>query len=166
MFPNILFVVLLLSLSTISAAANVGLVGYGRTIFDPLCCYSCLSSLWGLQLSCTPPQLPNQQRGSDPLCHATNQPYLSSLAYCIEIRCAAENVSTNAAKQCWSNVAGDGLAVSTLEDNFPSTPPTSELAYNAISLNETSLVNENFYQDSRSTIQEYIRGESAHARYG
>ncbi|KAF3384099.1 Ferric reductase transmembrane component 3, partial [Talaromyces pinophilus] len=160
------FVVLLLSLSTTSAAANVGLVGYGRTVFDPLCCYSCLSSLWGLQLSCTRPQLPNQQRGSDPLCHATNQPYLSSLAYCIEIKCAAENVSTNAAKQCWSNVTGDGLAVSTLEDNFPSTPPTSELAYNSISLNETSLVNEHFYQDSRSTIQEYIRGESAHAHYG
>lgn len=165
MFSKIIFL-LLLSLISAAYTADIGLVGLGRTVFEPLCCYSCLASLWGLELSCTQSAVPDQPRGSDPFCHATSTPYLSSLAYCIRTKCAAENVSTNTAEECWSSVAGDGIAVSGLEDSFPRTAPTTELAYNGTSLDKTSLVNEQYYKVSRSTIQEYVKGEYAHALYG
>jgi hypothetical protein len=161
----ILFVGLLLA-SNINAG-DVGVVGLGRTIFEPLCCYACLSSLWGLEISCTAFQPnPTQQRGSDPLCHSTNTPYLTSLAYCLQTKCAADNVSSSITEQCWAKVAGDGLPAGTLQEHLPSTVPNVTLAYGATALDQTSLVDEQYYEDSRKTIQGYVKQESAHALYG
>jgi len=159
----ILFVIL--SASSIQAA-EIGVVGLGRTIFEPLCCYACLSSFWGLHLSCTPAQQPQNQRGSDPFCHSTNAPYLTSLAYCMQVKCAADNVSSTEIEQCWNKVASDGLMVGSLEANLPTATPNITLAYDATSLDQTSLVDNQYYDDSRTTIQGYVKQESAHALYG
>ena len=150
----------------INAGSDIGVIGLGRTVFQPLCCYACLSSFWGLQLSCTPPQRAKHDTGSSPACHSTNDPYLSSLAYCMQVKCAADNVSESQVEQCWEKVAGDGLQVSSLEDNLPASAPTTELAYYAVSLSTTSLVNDQYYEDSRRTIQSNVSAESAHALYG
>jgi len=84
----------------------------------------------------------------------------------MQVKCAADNVSESQVEQCWEEVAGDGLQVSSLEDNLPASAPTTELAYNAVSLSNTSLVNDQYYEDSRRTIQSYVSAESAHALYG
>lgn len=68
--------------------------------------------------------------------------------------------------QCWSKVAGDGVQVSSLENNLPDSVPTIELAYNAASLDEVSLVNGQYYEDSRVTISSARKQESVHALYG
>ena len=136
-----------------------------RTIFEPLCWYGCLASLWGLKLDCTVRQRPSHPIGSSTKCQSTNTPYLNSLAYCIHTKCASDNVSLTATETCWSTVASDGDAVSSLQDNLPSTP-TTELAYDASSLSSISLVNNQFYEDFRKTIEGYVKQESAHALYG
>ena len=160
----ILFIGLLLA-SNINAG-DIGVVGLGRTIFEPLCCYACLSSLWGLDLSCTAFQPnPTQQRGY-PFCHSTNTPYLASLAYCLQVKCAADNVASSVTEQCWAKVAGDGLPVGTLQEHLPNTVPNVTLSYDATALDQTSLVDEQYYEDSRKTIQGYVKQESAHALYG
>jgi hypothetical protein len=158
-------------------ASGAGVVGLGLTPFEPLCCYACLSSFWGLQLTCTTNSTHLEGRGegdgpqhivsTSPSCHATNLPYLESLAYCIQQKCTSDNVSSSNIDQCWANVAGDGLQVPSLENSLPnSTLVATQLAYNATTLNQTSLVNEQYYADSRSTIQGYVKQESAHALYG
>jgi hypothetical protein len=144
----------------IYAFPNTGVVGLGRTIFEPLCCYACLSSLWPLQHSCT--------RGSfDPPqgCHAYNVPYLSSLAYCMRQHCPVDGVEEVQIEQCWNAVARDGQPVTSYGDNLPSSPPTTQLAYDATSLNVTSTVNETLYSDSKNTLVAYQYQESKHALY-
>ncbi|KUJ18314.1 uncharacterized protein LY89DRAFT_717889 [Mollisia scopiformis] len=150
-----------------TAYSGAGLVGLGRTVFEPSCCYACLSSLWALQLPCTPAQYIELRVGNPPPCHARYPYYLNSLAYCMEVKCAADNtVSPAQVETCWNNVAGDGLPVPSLEAALPKVPPTHQLAYNATMLNTTMLVNDQMYEDSKRTIEAYVRQESAHARYG
>jgi hypothetical protein len=117
--PKYFTLCLIFFITGINAGSDIGVIGLGRTVFQPLCCYACLSSFWGLQLSCTPPQQAKHDIGSSPSCHSTNDPYLSSLAYCMQVKCAADSVSENEVEQCWDKVAGDGLQVSSLEDNLP-----------------------------------------------
>jgi hypothetical protein len=156
-----LFSLLILNIALrIYASPNIGVVGLGRTIFEPLCCYACLSSLWPLQLSCTrgyhdPPQG----------CHASNVPYLSSLAYCMRQHCPVDSINTAQTEQCWNAVAGDGQPVTSYEDSLPSSPPATQLAYDATSLSVTSTVNETLYSDSRNTLVAYQYQESKHALY-
>jgi hypothetical protein len=84
----------------------------------------------------------------------------------MQVKCAADNVSSSETEQCWAKVAGDGTPVRTLQANLPSTVPNVTLPYNAAGLEQTSLVNEQYYEDSRTTIQGYVKQESAHALYG
>ncbi|KAH8672093.1 ferric reductase like transmembrane component-domain-containing protein [Tricladium varicosporioides] len=156
----------ILLLTVVQAGGNVGVVGLGRSLFEPLCCYGCLSSLWGQQLPCTEIQPEDSTKRSSAPCHATNIVYLSSLAYCMKSKCAEENVTISITEQCWGNVAGDGLSIKALEDYLPAITPTSQLSYGSLSLKEVSLVNDQYYQDSKQTIQGYVKQESAHALYG
>ena len=150
-----------------------GLVGIGRDLFEPKCCYSCLSSFWGLELSCTDTHSNHTKRSggeakepTSPLCHSTNTVFLSSLAYCIKTKCSLEDVSTSTTEQCWNDVAGDGLNVSLLSNYLPTTAPSTQLSYNASILDDVSLVNEQYYNDTRQTIVSYVDQESVHSIYG
>ena len=84
----------------------------------------------------------------------------------MKVKCAADNISETQVDSCWSKVAGDGMPVSSLQDNLPPSAPTIELPYDAVALEDTSLVNDQYYEDSRETIQGYVKQESAHALYG
>jgi hypothetical protein len=156
----------LLALPVSISGSGIGVVGLGRTLFEPLCCYGCLSSLWGLSLSCTQAQSGEGNYGSSPSCHATSTVYLNSLAYCMQTKCRADNVSSSVVEECWRKVAGDGIQVGSLESNVPTTIPTNQLAYSANSLDKVSLVNDQYYMDSRATIKGSVAQESTHAKYG
>jgi hypothetical protein len=155
--------------SSKSAMATVsnggGVVGLGRNLFQPTCCYACLSSFWSLLLPCSQVD-PRAFSNTSPQCHASNTAYLSSLAYCMEQKCGADNVSTSLIEQCWNRVAGDGLHVSSFNSSLPLVAPTSELAYDATTLGGTSmLVNASYYLDTRDTLLAYAGQERDHALY-
>lgn len=166
MISSTLFSAIILYSTIVQAGGNLGVVGLGRSLFEPLCCYGCLSSLWGLKLSCTEVQSADSKGPSSALCHATDATYLSSLAYCVKSKCAEENITTSATKQCWGKVAGDGLSMKALEDYLLASAPIIQLSYSSLSFQEVSLVNDRYYQDSKQTIQGYVKQESAHALYG
>lgn len=84
----------------------------------------------------------------------------------MQTKCAADNVSSSGIEQCWAKVAGDGVLVGTLEANLPSIVPTVTLPYDATALDQTSLIDDQYYEDSRTTIKGYVKQESAHALYG
>lgn len=157
---------LVAAFATNIGASDSGFVCLGRTVFEPLCCYACLSSFWGLRLSCTTVEAAEGARGSNATCHSTNPAYLSSLAYCLHDKCAADNVSSIATSSCWNKVAGDGIQVGDLEMHLPVSAPTAQLGYNATTLEEASLVDDGYYVDSRTTIKGYVKQESVHALYG
>jgi hypothetical protein len=52
----------------------------------------------------------------------------------MQVKCKVDNTNSSQVEQCWSSVAGDGLKLSSLADNLPSIPPTTELAYDTNSL--------------------------------
>lgn len=148
-----------------TSSHGVGVVGLGRNLFQPTCCYACLSSFWALLLPCSKVDR-KAFSNTSPQCHASNTAYLSSLAYCMEQRCGADNVPNSLIEQCWDKVAGDGLPVSGFNSNLPLVPPTSELAYDATTLGGTPmLANASYYLDTRDTLLAYAGQESDHALY-
>jgi len=74
----------------------------------------------------------------------------------MHVKCAADNVSSSETEQCWARVAGDGVSVGSLESNLPSIVPAVTLPYDAGSLDQTSLVNEQYYEDSQKMNQGYV----------
>lgn len=166
MFTTNVLVLALLSAPIILAqlSSGSGLVGLGRTLFEPDCCYACLSSFWSLELSCSQPS-GRVFSINTPQCHAANKPYLTSLAYCMQQECSTDGVAVTQIEQCWNEVAGDGDPVSSYESNLPNSPPSVALAYNATSLNETVLVNDTYYLHTRDTLAAYSNQERYHALY-
>ena len=84
----------------------------------------------------------------------------------MQVKCAADNISSSETEQCWAKVAGDGVQVETLEANLPSALPTIMLSYDTASLDKTNLADNQYYEDSRTTIKGYVKKESANALYG
>ncbi|KAI9740902.1 MAG: hypothetical protein M1818_004508 [Claussenomyces sp. TS43310] len=125
-------------------AEGVGLVGLGNEIFTPTCCYACLSSLWPLELSCSQSNLTKTFAPSTPQCHASNEAYLTSLAYCVRQKCTAEKVPKALFETCWAGVAGDGLDVGDLYSHLPEKAPTKQLGLGATDLSQTSLIDDAF----------------------
>ena len=152
--------------SSVNGEGNTGMIGLGHSSFEPLCGYACLSAFWGLRVPCTEVELATQKLGSKVSCHSATTVYLGSLAYCIQSKCAVDNTSAAQVDEIWNRVSFDGIKVTRLGDNIPDPVPTKELPYDALVLNETSLVNRQYYEDSRTTVQGYVKQESAHALYG
>jgi hypothetical protein len=152
--------------SSVNGGGITGMIGLGRSPFEPLCAYACLSAFWGLRVPCTEVELATRTTGSNPLCHSATTLYLGSLAYCIQSKCAADKTSAAHVEKFWSRNSVGGIKVTSLEDNIPDLIPTKALPYNALVLNETSQVNPQYYSDSRTTIQGFVKQESAHALYG
>ncbi|KAI1176239.1 ferric reductase like transmembrane component [Nemania sp. FL0916] len=168
----------------VGATAN-GIVGFGIELYTDICCQSCRDSLSALYLSCT--TFPNSTDTSDmggssmkkrhdegpmegmPMtsdaCRASSQPWLQTMAYCIQQNCDAIGYGTEKQTKCFSFEALAGASKPTLQESMPSTPPTVELARDATWLNETSLVNGELYYSTFGTYKEFGRSEYLHTKY-
>ena len=61
--------------------------GYGFGWYDPPCAFACEDALSAAPLSCTDVETGS----SSPECRATNVPFLTSLAYCMQQNCDADS---------------------------------------------------------------------------
>jgi hypothetical protein len=98
-------------------------------------------------------------------CRAADQPWLETLAYCIQSSCGAEGVSDRRREQYFQANAADGTEVQSLKQSLPQMPPTDELADDETWLNRTSLVNADLYAANRRTLEEFGLAEERHTRY-
>ncbi|KAI1848734.1 hypothetical protein JX265_005640 [Neoarthrinium moseri] len=98
-------------------------------------------------------------------CYASNTPWLQTMAYCIQQNCNADGYPAEKQAECFSKQAVAGASTPTFEQSLPATPPTIELAEDAMWLNETSLVNSNVYYSTHGTYGEFARQEYLHTRY-
>ncbi|KAK8097650.1 uncharacterized protein PG998_013136 [Apiospora kogelbergensis] len=155
-----------------------GIVGFGIDLYPDLCCQACHDALSPLFLNCTTfmdqPEGGSSEGGmsgmggmgmgmedmpmgmTSPECRAANQPWLQTMAHCIQSRCDADGYPPEKQDQCFRKHAVDGAAEPTLRDSLPpvGAVPTAELPADAMWLNATSLVNGDSYYSIHGTLGE------------
>lgn len=171
-------VVWLLCLVQMTQADENGIIGFGISLYQDLCCQACHDSLSMLYLNCT---TFSDGMGGDGMsgtgtdtttmgmtsdeCHASNTPWLQTMAYCIQQNCNADGYGAENQARCFSNQAVAGATSPTFQESLPATAPTEELAADAMWLNVTSLVNRDTYYATHGTLGEFARQEYMHARF-
>ncbi|KUJ15353.1 uncharacterized protein LY89DRAFT_783518 [Mollisia scopiformis] len=148
--------------------------------YYPFCAMTCLRSIYGLTLSCSTMDagtLGMMKMETTSACWAENTPYLTSLAWCMNQKCAEYNNTVAELEYFWeteatgqSNAGQTGVppkwSYSQSLANVSASPPTTVLAANATWLNSTSLVNPLVYLEEysiltmvqRETAQENVFG--------
>ncbi|OBT83462.1 hypothetical protein VE02_07415 [Pseudogymnoascus sp. 03VT05] len=176
------FVMSLSGLIQSGYAAESGIMGFGLSLYQDLCCQTCHDSLSALYLNCTTfPEDDHMDMSMDmymgtdmsmdtmPMtsaeCYAANIPWLQTMAYCIQQHCNADGYSANKQAKCFSTQAVAGASEPTFQDSLPAKAPTVELPEDAMWLNTTSLVNKNTYSSIHGTLKEFTRQEYMHTRY-
>lgn len=165
------------------SAVKNGIVGFGISLSQDLCCQSCHDSLSSLYLSCTTfdeggggedmsGMSMDMGTGMHPTgetseqCYAINIPWLQTMAYCIQQNCNADGYyGVEKQAKCFRTQAVANALHPTFEDSLPATAPTVELFEDDLWLNVTSLVNRNTYYATHGTLKEFARSEYIHTRY-
>lgn len=144
-------------LLTTSAMASSGLTGLPAKSYDPVCAMACVRSLDTLKLSCSTggASVGMVAFATSSGCWATNDQYLTTLAYCMRSRCASFSVLDSKLESFWelqaTGQSNAGVETVPAKWSFAealfqvSSPPTMTLAPNAIWLNQTSIVNPKTY---------------------
>jgi hypothetical protein len=164
---------LFLFFDNVQAGEN-GIIGFGLSLYQDLCCQACHDSLSTLYLNCTTFDDMSMDMSMDSMdmmgmtsneCYYTNTPWLQTMAYCIQQNCDAVGYSADKQAICFSNQAVAGASTPTFQDSLPATAPTVELEVNATWVNITSLVNADLYYSTYGTEGEFARSEYIHTRY-
>jgi hypothetical protein len=157
-------------ISHVTGSEN-GIVGFGISLYQDLCCQSCHDSLSSLYLNCTTFDDMDMGMGMETMgttsdeCYATNIPWLQTMAYCIQQNCNADGYPAEKQAKCFSTQAVAGASEPTFQDSLPAVAPTVELSEDATWLNVTSLVNCNTYYATHDILGEFSRSEYFHTRY-
>lgn len=164
-----LFSVSLLLLVHDVIGAKSGIIGYGLSMYEDLCCLSCHDSLSSLYLDCTTftdmPGMDMAMGKTSAECRTSNKPWLESMAYCIQQACSADGYSVEEQARCFNVHAVDGALGHSFHHSLPHMAPTVELPHHAMWLNATSLVNHDLYHSAHGTMGEFARSEYIHSKY-
>ncbi|KAI9051730.1 hypothetical protein LZ554_004770 [Drepanopeziza brunnea f. sp. 'monogermtubi'] len=174
---------LLLLLWQTAGASAGGLIGYGITMYKPVCAYACSDALSSLYLNCTTFESHDMgmdmdmagmklkkrmEMGSEMMgmtsdeCYATDRVWQETLAYCMKDRCGTiDGVKEEKIAKMYSKLSNSDAVYSEV---LPAERPATELAVDAEWLNVTSLVNSKLYFDNRQTRSEFEFQETMHAR--
>ena len=146
------------SLLATLVAGQGSINGYPANPYDPFCAMTCLRSLYSLKLSCSEEDggtLGMMIFSTSSACWAENTPYLTSLAWCMHVKCAEFDVLNSKLELFWEQQAtGQGNAG--VKSDPPkwsynealanvTTPPTVQLNATSQYLNTISLVSPSVY---------------------
>ncbi|CEJ83011.1 hypothetical protein VHEMI03045 [[Torrubiella] hemipterigena] len=127
-----------------------GVIGYGISMYDPPCAYACIDTIKRATLNCMPDHdmdmdMHMEMPPSTPECKATNDPYLTTMAWCFHTHCA--DISKSTLEYVWETDIVGRLAVQPAPKygymealSRVKGTPTRTLA--KAMLNDTMLVNE------------------------
>ena len=141
----------LVYLSTTTAAAFVGL---GTSQNDPVCAYACRASISSAPLACSGTGFGGSHSHgappTSPQCRAGDTSFLTTLAYCINMKCQASNVPVWKLEQYWAQQATGDPSVLPKWDYTTAlqqvtTAPNTTYARGS-TLNYTALVNPATYE--------------------
>lgn len=169
---------LLASFVFAGAPFNGALNGYPSNPYDPFCAMSCLRSLSSLLLSCSSMghTVGMMTMATTSSCWANNTPYLTSLAWCMQDKCAQENVANSKLEYFWETQS-TGQSNAGEIGNPPkwsysdtlrtiSKPPTIQLTPQDTWLNDTSLVPPLVYQEQWNVLTSVQRETAQENAYG
>ena len=148
---------LLLRLVFAQAPQN-GVVGFPANPYDPFCATACLRSFTSLMLSCSSDSgsmLGMMAMMTPTECYASNTPFLTSVAWCMQDKCAPFNLEFSEMEFFWqTQVTGQQSAgVRTVPPKWSyqqslqhiNGTPTLQLSAMDMDLNTTSLVSPAIY---------------------
>ncbi|TLD37959.1 hypothetical protein E2P81_ATG03634 [Venturia nashicola] len=154
--------VTLAAIVSIGSADDSGLIGYGISRWQPRCPYSCQLSLSSTILHCT---IPGVKPFTTPVCYASNEVYLQSLAWCIHSRCG--NLALWQDEEWWTTMATGNPKTRTtwsFEQALPENEPDATMVRKK-PLEAVSKVSDRDYQKSWNTYAESERVEKEGSKY-
>ncbi|KAL8932296.1 MAG: hypothetical protein Q9216_006894 [Gyalolechia sp. 2 TL-2023] len=169
---------LLVSSMVSTGRAGHGLVGYGISMYNPQCAFACRDVLSTSILNCSEPADMSHGMGmamsmeseTSPECYATDDAFLSTLAYCMTTHC--QQVATWKLEKYWNlNVAGRSpnqpIPKATYERTLASinTKPNETLMVGE-ELNQTMVISDEDYQGSYNAQSVFEEMERNHETYG
>ena len=160
-----------------------GLIGYGISMYNPLCAYTCRDILSTSKLECSEETDMTHMHGgmlrkrathmaieTPPECYASDNNFLRTLAYCMSTHC--QGVAVWDLEKYWTlNVAGkqpdQPVPKATYQQTLARVPaaPIDTLVIGE-DLNRTMLVSAEDYQASYNAQDVFERMEINHERYG
>lgn len=134
------------------------LTGFPANIYSPFCAMTCLRSLYTLMLDCSDmggSHVGMMAMSTSTECWASNTPYLTSLAWCMHIKCADFAVPNSKLEAFWEQetTGQKSAGVRTVPPKWSyaealaqvTEPPKVQLSADDMELNETALVAEDVY---------------------
>lgn len=155
-----------------------GLVGISIFPYEPPCAYACLRSLDTYTLTCSTPMdthiggmMGMSSAMTSPQCRASNTPWLTTLAWCMQINCAKFYVATSALEAFWEAQCTEDPTVDPKWDYVTSLqkitqPPTQELSADDEHLNSTALFSSTVYEAQYNALTGVYRENVLESRYG
>jgi hypothetical protein len=168
-----------------SAMSSVGFIGMGTPMYDPVCAYACQAVVSMADIECDESHdhsdmdmgdmggmSMKKRHGDDgdvtPECRAMSEPYLTSLAYCINSTCS-HDLDTWRLEQFWEKEAVGGPGVEpmwTYGQSLMMVNGTPTTTFNMDEpMNETQLVAASDWEEQSRTLGNFAVGEKIHARY-
>ncbi|KAF2000908.1 ferric reductase transmembrane component 4 [Amniculicola lignicola CBS 123094] len=146
-------------------------------MYLPNCAFACRSTFSSAVLTCTDHDHEGggHSHGAGPTspeCYASDEPWLTTLAYCIKSTCADYNVPAWQLEKYWADKCTNDQAVQpkwtyqqTVEELAKVPAPTKELGEEEM-LNFTALYNAETWEGYRGTLSHFENAETRHSRYG
>ncbi|GAB1312357.1 Ferric oxidoreductase domain-containing protein [Madurella fahalii] len=165
----------LTGLSAGRAAAEL-LIGYGNMPYDPLCAESCLRSLTTYTLDCTHTggghgHGHGHGPATSPECFASSTPFLTTVAWCINTKCAEYNVAVSKLESFWEQWVTGNRSVaakwtySVALTHIDPRPPTHHLGDADTILNVTSIVSPSAYLRQWNVLGMVVRENVVESTY-
>ncbi|KAK7414833.1 hypothetical protein QQX98_006348 [Neonectria punicea] len=96
-------------------ADGTGLIGWGKTLYNPTCCFSCRNVVRNLQLECTPIESSeNHGTAHNPVttpadCFVNDHVFLKTMALCIDTYCPlSDDPPSSLVEDYWASHLGTG----------------------------------------------------------
>ena len=166
---------MLVHLWLLAATPASALVGFETHMYNPPCAYACRDLIAMAPLSCSKPMTHGGEHmhGADgmttPECRAQDTPFLTTLAYCMETKCAPYQVKPSLLQKYWEDQTTGDKAV-TAKWTYASTlqqitePPSLELGEEQ-TLNFTAKLSDEKFKAGYDTNVAFEREEKTHATY-
>jgi len=155
---------------------GTGFIGYGKTMYQPLCAAACRAAIESAPLTCTPHDHADTgghaHGATPPECYATDTAFQQTLAFCISKRCSGD-YDTDVLERYWRRTAVSGArtklepkpkmsyteALASIEEE-----PTKEYVAGEM-LNTTSLISDEDWQANWNALGLFEEVEADHAKY-
>lgn len=157
-------------------------IGMGISMYDPVCAYACRAIMASAEIPCDTSHSHDdmdmggmemkKRHGHEstitPECRAMSEPFLTSLAYCINSTCPTDTEAWVLEKYFLEEAAGEpGVKpMWGYEQSLVHVNATLETTYDPHGMmNETQLLAKDSWEVQRASLKSLADGEAIHARY-